>query len=77
MYNYANCQGCGKKLRDAFWCRPCELTFCSIRCLEAHLAEHHLLPVSSSRPRGVMRRLPTDGLDDVNKRLAGWERKSS
>jgi hypothetical protein len=40
MYNYANCQRCGRKLRDAFWCRSCELTFCSMDCLKAHRTTH-------------------------------------
>jgi hypothetical protein len=36
MYNCTHCQQCGQKLLSAFFCHPCELSFCSLQCLERH-----------------------------------------
>lgn len=40
MFSCSHCQECGRKLLHAFFCYPCEQTFCSPVCLKAHSARH-------------------------------------
>lgn len=41
MDDYRHCHHCGRRLRNAHFCRSCPVVFCSIECLDRHQAGRH------------------------------------
>jgi hypothetical protein len=40
----SGCQECGQRLQNTYFCRRCGDGFCSVACLERHLARHQDKP---------------------------------
>jgi len=37
--DFSHCHRCGRKLRDAYFCRQCGRCFCCCQCMEQHTAQ--------------------------------------
>jgi hypothetical protein len=63
MGAYSNCVSCGRKLRDAYFCRRCKHAACSWHCLDCHTAKHDTEAVSGDRVSSL-----PDGASAASKR---------
>lgn len=51
MAGYSHCIECGRRLRNAFFCRDCPEAACSQDCLDKHRDHHAPAPDAMPRPQ--------------------------
>jgi hypothetical protein len=65
-YSCSHCQECGRKLLSAFFCHPCQESFCSLDCLIKHRSRHPDAALSPEAPPQPGEKREPNGTDSAS-----------